>query len=453
MSNIGAGSGRRASVLVPSAKNSLEKYPSIENVVLFGYIVNKLMKERGEELTANKIEKNLTYLYLSLFDKDLDLTVTGSHLFEGSIRGIISDINTTMNITPYNAIQQVVADGAPNDLATRIFIGLNMGYIIGEFEQDRLTPDDIGRIISDTATEVIKADISDPNAARDTIQEDIASYIDALLDIKNIPQYKHTFDPALVADPHPNNTAAWMAMNRFKITSRPLAYKAADYKRHAAYYRRLAAAPAAPGANEISDEQLAALYNEEAALGAGAGPAVPMQLVVDPQANAARARAALGNRMNIVAPVAPRGRVFRGLVPAAPAAPAPAAGPRMAWYHGDDLCANDFTTLARHASSDIVEGRDPRIRIRRCIESRQQNINQRNPQGNNLDKHNAAIRKLRRLVALLDGGYIGKRVVFIEDYPGVVGGQFVVGVVAGGKRSGKATRKSSKKTKKRTRKH
>jgi hypothetical protein len=127
-------------------------------------------------------------------------------------------------------------------------------------------------------------------------------------------------------------------------------------------------------------------------------------------------------------------------------------GKRKAWYHHNDLCTWDFVTLAAYLTEDIRNGIDPTIRLDRCIGARQTDIQERQPEqgSQNLRTHEIALEKLEALRADLIrmGRENVTAVLFVEDYPGIQGGKFVVGHISSRGGSKRKTRKSSKKSKK-----
>jgi hypothetical protein len=122
------------------------------------------------------------------------------------------------------------------------------------------------------------------------------------------------------------------------------------------------------------------------------------------------------------------------------------------WYHADDICAYDFATLAGYLTNDIKMNRNPIERVQRCIAAREQDLHERATTKANYDSHMATIGKLRALLDLLTGGYVGKTVLFLtEDMSGVQGGQFFLADHTGRRGGKRKTHKSSKKAKKQTR--
>ena len=95
--------------------------------------------------------------------------------------------------------------------------------------------------------------------------------------------------------------------------------------------------------------------------------------------------------------------------------------------------------------------RNPIERVERCIAAREQDLRERAASKANYDSHMATIGKLRALVDLLRGGYVGKTVLFLEEAQSKVqGGQFFL---AGhtGRRGGKRKTRRSTMSKKQTR--
>ena len=129
------------------------------------------------------------------------------------------------------------------------------------------------------------------------------------------------------------------------------------------------------------------------------------------------------------------------------------SGKKKAWYHHDDLCTWDFTTLAAYLTEDIRRGLNPMNRVERCIAARRQDLEERRPIREDDERtHLAALGKLEglRYDLLRMGPEYVSHVLFIENYPGIQGGQFVIGSVSS-RRGGKRKTRRSKKSKKQTR--